>query len=132
MSAKFASGVVKLTVLPMAYALWGPVIGGYRGVRCKNTPLNYGRLVANYPREGYTPSGWLDWLNGPDDDRPSVFGAMFSTWLGTITASAPWLVLVGPVKAVVGFRYVGRFLLESVKTPFVDLPVQTFRGLRRM
>lgn len=132
MSAKFARGMVKLAVLPVAYALSGPVIGSYRGIRGKNAPLNYGRLVTNYPRDGYTPSGWLDWLNGPDDDRPSVFGAMFSTWLGTVTASVPWLVLVGPIKAILGFRHVGRFLFEGVKTPFVDLPVETLRGLRRM
>ena len=95
MSTKIASGFVKFPVLPVAYMAAGPLIGFYRGLRNKNTPLNYGRLVSKYPRDGYVAESWLDWLNGPDDDKPSVFGAMFSTWLGSVTSVIPWLLVVG-------------------------------------
>ena len=130
MSAKIAEGIVKLPILPLAYAFAGPFIGVYRGIRGQNTPLNYGRLVSNYPRDGYAAKDWRDWLNGPDDDRPSIFGAMFSAWLGTVTSSLPWLLIRGTVKGVVSLRHVGGFLLEGAKTLLYDLPRETLRSTR--
>ena len=130
MSTKIAEGIVKLPILPLAYAFAGPFIGAYRGIRRQNTPLNYGRLVSNYPRDGYVAKDWLDWLNGPDDDRPSIFGAMFSAWLGTVTSSLPWLLIWGSVKGVVALRHVGGFLLDGAKTLLYYLPRETLRSTR--
>ena len=130
MSAKIAEGIVKLPILPLVYVFAGPIIGAYRGIRGRNTPLNYGRLVSNYPRDGYVAEDWLDWLNGPDDDRPSVFGAMFSTWLGTVTSSLPWLLTRGTVKGVVLLRHAGGYLLEGARTVLYDLPRETMRSTK--
>ena len=131
MSTKIASGFVKFPVLPVAYMAAGPLIGFYRGLRNKNTPLNYGRLVSKYPRDGYVAESWLDWLNGPDDDKPSVFGAMFSTWLGSVTSVIPWLLVVGAVKVIKASRHLFKFLYEAIRTPLFDLPVETTRGIKR-
>ena len=132
MSEKLVRGFVKFPILPLVYTFKGPFIGTVRGFKAHNTPLDYGKLVSNYPRDGYAAKDWRDWVNGPDDDKPSVFGATFSIWLGTLTSSLPWLLVGGPVRGVKGITRVLPFLFKAVRTLVIYLPSETFRGIKRI
>ncbi len=132
MRLKLIAGFVKLVTLPVVYLMFGPFIGAYRGLTGENTPLNYGRLVREYPREGYVATGWRDWLDGPDEDRPSVFGAMFSTWLGTMTASIPWLFFRGAVEGFIGLLKIWKLPYEGTRMLLYDFPVTSLRAIRRI
>ena len=132
MRLKLIAGFVKLVTLPVVYLIFGPFIGTYRGLIGENTPLNYGRLVSEYPREGYAATGWRDWLDGPDEDRPSVFGAMFSTWLGTLTASIPWLFFRGAVEGFIGLLKIWKVPYEGTRMLLYDFPVTSLRAIGRI
>ena len=137
MLLKFASVLVKFPMLPIVYAISGPFIGTYRGLRGENTPLNYGRLASNYPTEGYVAKDWRDWLygGGDDNDMPSFLGAMASTGLATVTSSPNWLLgrtLRGIGKGIFGLRHPATYFYKGPKAVLYDVPLETFRGMRRI